>query len=85
MLRRRSYFLENQNRDRLRRIIDLAIQYSREEKHQDRIRNNKAVAGIIQDYLKKTKPKGWSDEKYEQFIASQIAYAVRNEDKEEDH
>lgn len=68
--------------DRFQRVVDLAVQYSRDKKHKDEVRKSRAVASIIKDYLKKPNPKGWSDEKYEQFIASQIAYAVRQEEAE---
>jgi len=68
--------------DRFRRVIDLAVQYSRDKKNKDAIKKSRAVANLVADYLKKPNPKGWSDEKYEQFIASQIAYAVRQEGTE---
>jgi hypothetical protein len=63
--------------DRFQRVIDLAVKYSHDKEHENRIKKSKAVASIIRDYLKKPNPKSWSDEKYEKFIASQIAYAVR--------
>jgi hypothetical protein len=70
---------ESGNGDRFKRVVDLAVKYSRDKKHKDEIRNNRAVANIIKDFLKMPNPDGWSDKKQEQFIATQIAYAVRQD------
>jgi hypothetical protein len=67
----------HEGNDRFQRVLDLAVQYSQNKEHGGKIKNSKAAASIIKDYLRKPNPKGWSDKKYEQFIASQIAYAVR--------
>lgn len=65
----------------LNRIIERSVEYSKEEKHKNRIREDLGVENFILGYLlHNPKPEWWPDDKYEQLVASQVAHTVMTGD-----